>query len=268
MRNRTSGEFNCGSLPQFSPDGNRLAFQTECSGYAEVWICDRDGSNLTQITRLETFAGSPHWSPDGKFLAFDYRPGQNSEIYVVEVGGSHALPIARFADADNVFPTWSRDGQWIYFASNRGGKTFQVWKVAVRNGFALQSAPVQVTSNGGFATAESADGRFLFYSNASGPGIWKVPVDGGRESAVWPRPGPVNWSNWALAERGVYFFAPRDAAPPEIDFMDFKTKRISHVARLDKFGFYGFAISSDGKALIYPQSDRAEHDIFVVKNFR
>jgi Tol biopolymer transport system component/DNA-binding winged helix-turn-helix (wHTH) protein len=255
-------------LPQFSPDGNKIAFQTERSGYAEVWICDRDGSNPTQITRLETFAGSPHWSPDGKFLAFDYRPGQHSEIHVVEVGGSHAFPVARFADADNVFPTWSRDGQWIYFASNRGGKTFQVWKVAVRNGFALQSAPVQVTRNGGFATAESADGRFLFYSKASGPGIWKVPVDGGRESAVWPGPGPVNWSNWALAERGVYFFAPRDVAPPEIDFMDFKTKRISHVAPLNKFGFYGFAISSDGKALIYPQSDRTEHDIFVVKNFR
>jgi len=50
--------------------------------------------------------------------------------------------------------------------------------------------------------------------------------------------------------------------------MDFKTKRISHVARLDKFGFYGLALSPDGKDLIYPQSDRTEHDIFVVRNFR
>ena len=255
-------------LPQFSPDGNKIAFQTERSGYAEVWICDRDGSNPTQVTRLETFAGSPHWSPNGRFLAFDYRPGQHSEIQVVEVDGGQPHPVAQFADADNVFPTWSRDGHWIYFASNRGGKTFQVWKVAVRDGFSLQSAPVQVTRNGGFATAESADGRFLFYTRASEPGIWTVPVDRGRESAVWPGPGPVNWSNWALAERGFYFFAPRDDAPPEIDFMDFKTKRISHVARLDKFGFYGLALSPDGKDLIYPQSDRTEHDIFVVRNFR
>ena len=77
----------------------------------------------------------------------------------------------------------------------------------------------------------------------------------------------VNWSNWALAENGVYFFAPKGDSPPEIDFMDFKTKRTSHVARLNKFGFYGFALSPDGKALIYPQSDRTEHDIFVVRNF-
>lgn len=255
-------------LPQFSPDGRKIAFQTERSGYAEVWICDSDGSNPTQVTRLETFAGSPHWSADGRFVAFDYRPGQHSEIHVIEPGGSRPHAVAQFADADNVFPTWSRDGHWIYFASNRGGKTFQIWKVAVRDGFALPSPPVQVTRNGGFATAESSDQRFLFYSKASEPGIWKVPVEGGRESAVWPGPGPVNWSNWALAERGVYFFAPREAAPPEIDYPDFKTKSISHVARLDKFGFYGFALSPDGKFLIYPQSDRAEHDIFVMSNFR
>jgi Tol biopolymer transport system component len=219
-RNRTSGELNCGvrltreAQPRFwflqaklitfcrsFSRRHKIAFQTERSGYAEVWICDRDGSNPTQVTRLETFAGGPHWSPNSRFLAVDYRPGQHSEIHVVEVGGGQPHPVAQFADADNVFPTWSRDGHWIYFASNRGGKTFQVWKVAVRDGLSLQSAPVQVTRNGGFATAESADGRFLFYTKASEPGIWKVPVDRGRESAVWPGPGPVNWSNWALAER-------------------------------------------------------------------
>jgi hypothetical protein len=79
---------------------------------------------------------------------------------------------------------------------------------------------------------------------------------------------PPKHSPLEFARRGFYFFAPRDDAPPEIDFMDFKTKRISHVPRLDKFGFYGFALSPDGKDLIYPQSDRTEHDIFVVRNFR
>ena len=105
-------------FPQFSPDGSKIAFQTERSGYAEVWICDRDDSNPTQVTRLETFAGSPHWSPDGRFLAFDYRAGQHSEIHVVEADGSRPHAVAQFAEADNVSPSWSRDGHWITGPTN------------------------------------------------------------------------------------------------------------------------------------------------------
>jgi len=57
-------------------------------------------------------------------------------------------------------------------------------------------------------------------------------------------------------------------APPEIEFLDFRTKKISRVARLEKPSFFGLTVSPDGKSLVYSQSDRNEHDILVVKNFQ
>ena len=256
-------------FPQFSPNGRKIAFQSERSGYAEIWICDRDGSNPTQVTTLERFAGSPHWSPDGHYLAFDYRPVQHSEIHVVEVGGSRPHVVAQFAEADNVVPSWSSDGNWIYFASNRGGKTFQIWKVGVREGVAASEPPIQVTQSGGIASAESEDGRLLFYSKLSEPGIWTVALDSGKESLLWPGPALVNWSNWALGKGGIYFLTPTGSdTPPEIAFLDLKTKRVSRIAKLEKFGFFGFALSPDGKVLLYPQTDRNDHHIFVMNNFR
>jgi Tol biopolymer transport system component/DNA-binding winged helix-turn-helix (wHTH) protein len=256
-------------FPQFSPDGQKLAFQSERSGYAEVWMCDRDGSNPVQVTTLEKFAGSPHWSPDGRYLAFDYRPAQHSEIHVVEVGASRPHVVAQFAGADNVVPSWSRDGKWVYFASNRGGKTFQIWKVAVKGGVALPQPPIQVTKNGGLASAESEDGRLLFYSKLSEPGIWTVALDSGQETLLWPGPGPVNWSNWALGKGGIYFLAPAgNEMPPEIAFLDLETRHVLRIAKLQKYGFFGFALSPDGKALVYPQTDRNEHHIFVMGSFR
>lgn len=42
-------------------------------------------------------------------------------------------------------PSWSRDGHWLYFASNRSGDD-QVWRVPATGGEA-----VQVTKQGGFA---------------------------------------------------------------------------------------------------------------------
>ncbi|MBV9303091.1 MAG: PD40 domain-containing protein [Acidobacteriaceae bacterium] len=255
-------------LPQFSPDGRKIAFQSLRSGYSEIWICDAGGSNLVQVTQLEGYAGSPHWSPDHRFLAFDHRPREHSEIYIVEVSTGRSHAVATFPDADNVVPSWSRDGKWIYFASKHGGKAYQIWKVPIKSETATH-VPIQVTKYGGFAAAESMDAQQLFYSKFFEPGISAVARDGGREAAVWHGPGPDYWSNWVITKDGVYFFAPEgEGLPPVIEFLDFKAKRVSRLAKLDKPSFYGLTVSPDGSALVYSQMDRNEHQIFIVQNFR
>jgi hypothetical protein len=64
---------------------------------------------------------------------------------IVEVGAGAPRRLAGFSDSDSVVPTWSRDGQWVYFASNRGGHIFHLWKVPVGGG-----SLIQVTSRSGF----------------------------------------------------------------------------------------------------------------------
>ena len=70
-------------VPQFSSDGRKIAFQSGRSGYQEIWICNADGSDLTQATDLQRFAGSPRWSPEGRYIAFDFRRHQHSEIDIL-----------------------------------------------------------------------------------------------------------------------------------------------------------------------------------------
>jgi Tol biopolymer transport system component/DNA-binding winged helix-turn-helix (wHTH) protein len=250
-------------LPQFSPDGRKIAFQTDRSGYPEIWICDADGSNAVKVTGLERFAGSPRWSPDGHFLAFDYRQSQHSEIYVVDVHGSSPQRVTTFPGADNVIPSWSRDGRWIYFASNQGKKSFQLWRVPANGG-----VPLQVTKDGGFAAFESFDGRFVFYTKRSQRGIWKVPRDGGPETAVLQEPGPDLWSNWAVTARGIYFVDSGKGPHPTVQFLDFATSEIHTISNLEMPAFFGFDVSPDGATIIYSQEDRNEHDIMLLKNFR
>lgn len=254
--------------PQFSPDGTKIAFQTERSGKAEVWVCAANGSAPTQLTGLPGYVGTPRWSPDGRYLAFDYRPRDHSEIDVVDAAGAHPHRIAAFDDADTVIPSWSHDGRWIYFASNHDGRVFQIWKVPLQDGASAVGLPVQVTRNGGIAAFESEDGTQVFFSKLTDPGIWTVPVAGGPETALWHSPGPDYWSNWALSKNGIYFFLPNGAKPPDIQFWDFKTMKAFRIATLGKPSFFGLTVSPDGKSLVYSQWDRNEHDILVVDNFR
>jgi len=115
---------------------------------------------------------------------------------------------------ENNVPSWSKDGRWIYFHSNRTG---QVWKVPAQGGQAAQ-----VTKQGGFAAFESTDGKFLYYVKAWAGPIWRMPVEGGEETRILDR--DIAWGHWRVLEKGICFL-DTGATPPEIEFFDFATQR-------------------------------------------
>jgi TolB protein len=59
-----------GIAPVWSPDGKKIAFSGQDGSYAEIFACNADGSNLTQLTQLKKISSSPAFSPDGQFLTF------------------------------------------------------------------------------------------------------------------------------------------------------------------------------------------------------
>jgi Tol biopolymer transport system component/DNA-binding winged helix-turn-helix (wHTH) protein len=253
--------------PQFSPDGKRFVYETNGLGYSELWTCDSDGSNCGQLTSLRGTAGAARWSPDGRYIAFEFRPKDHSEIYLLEVGGGAPRLLPTLPGSDNGGPSWSRDGKWLYFYSDRGGEPFQLWKIPVNGG-----SPVQITKNGGVFGAESADGQSLYYAKLGTPGIWRMPLGGGEEERVLDRAGAGEWFNWALARNGIYFRYAKKSKDHDyiglLNFFDFATKKITTVATLDQAGGVGIGLSADGKSVLYDGKGDAESSIMLVKNFR
>jgi serine/threonine protein kinase len=249
--------------PDFSPDGKRIAFESDRSGYAEIWTCDSNGANCGQLTFLRSTAGTPRWSPDGHHIVFEFHPGVHTEIYVVEVGSGVPRLIPTVSDADNLAPNWSRDGQWIYFASN-GGHGFQLWKVPSQGG-----SPIQVTRNGGVYGIESADRRFLYYAKLEVPGIWKMPLSGGEESRVLDESGGWGWASWALGRNGIYFLSPH-AQPKEraIKYFELASGKKTTILALDKPVGWGVTVSPDETSLIYVQNELNQASLILMKNFQ
>lgn len=177
-------------LPHFSSDGKKIAFESSQSGYPEIWTANADGSNPEQLTFLRGESGTPRWSYDGHSVAFDYRPAERSEIYIADYSGGQPRLFPTNPGANNIVPSWSRDGHWIYFASSRGNEPIQIWKAHYPAG-----GTIQLTRNGGTFPVEGADG-FVYYSKSlNSDEIWKIAADGGPASLVLKVPA-LNMLLW------------------------------------------------------------------------
>ncbi len=249
--------------PSFSPDGKRIAFESDRLGFMDIWICSSNGISCMQVTSLRGTAGTARWSPDGKTLAFEYHPGERAEIYTVDVAGGGPRLLPTIAGADNLAPSWSRDGRWLYFSSKRGGEPFQLWKIPAQGG-----TPVQITKNGGISGVESEDRRYLYFSKYEAPGIWRMPLSGGSEEQILREPDGPNWFNWALARNGIYFLNDDSEPKSAIDYYDLASRQIRHVYSLEKPWGWGLAVAPDNQSLLFVQVEFEQANIVVVKNFR
>ena len=127
--------------PNLTPDGRRVVFLSDRSGEAEFWVGDPDGSNAFQLTSMAIIPGYPKWSPDRTMIAFHGDPDGRPDVLVVPARGGQPRNITK-GTSGAAYPSFSRDGQWIYFASGIERGESRIWKMAATGG-----APVQVTNN-------------------------------------------------------------------------------------------------------------------------
>ena len=259
------------AAPQFSPDGQRVAFASSRSGSWEIWTSTLEGANAVQLTNFgNRQTGSPHWSPDGKQIAFDARPERHSDIYVIDAAGGKPRRLTDSGSNDSVVPNWSRDGRWIYYASNAGGN-WDLWKTAVDG----SRPPAQVTKQGGFAPFESGDGKTLYYAKWNESGIYSMPVNGGPETLVTGELLRTLWRYWSLSEKGIYLLRPGRKANsndiiPVLSFFNFERRKIVDLRSLEggPSPGPGMTVSPDGKLLLITQPDEGGSEIMIVENFR
>ena len=161
-------------LPEWSPDGTRIAFVR--GGYAEatdddpspahanrnVWVANSDGSGLRQVTDGR-WHGSAAWSPDGQRLVTD------SDSSVVEVGvdssDRRVLLEGEYGD-----PSWSPDGEALVLADGHGLGLAEQGRPPV--------APLD-TPGSSFSPEWSPDGEWIAFTDGENEAdVWVVRPDG------------------------------------------------------------------------------------------
>jgi imidazolonepropionase-like amidohydrolase/Tol biopolymer transport system component len=121
--------------PRFSPDGKEIAFTSDRGGGDNIWVMDRNGSNLRPVTHEKyRLLNQPAWSPDGAFIvARKHFTGTRSlgagEMWLYHRSGDTdgvQMTKARTKEKDSNEPAFSPDGRYLYFSDDTTpGEAFQ-----------------------------------------------------------------------------------------------------------------------------------------------
>jgi len=239
-------------MPQFSPDGTKVVFESDRSGKDEIWVCLSSGSNCMQLTTHGSHAGGPRWSPDGSRIAFDVLAAGGSEIHIINSGGGNTKRLT-----EGVLAHWSRDGKWIYFAAENG----QIGRIPASGG-----EPQFVAA--GKVGEESSDGKWLYYTGhyRDTTFLRRTPVSGGPPVEVLSSVGGLNF---AVVNDGIWYLTPWSKQGSLLKFYDFASKSSRTVYRTAGPYFAGLTVSPDGRRILYTQFDRPfNQDLMLVEGFR
>lgn len=159
--------------PTVAPDG-LIALTIEKNKVLFIATVRMDGSGFELVEQ----GNQASFSPEGKRLAFIRDVNESSQLFVSTRNGSGVTQLT-FGKAAVYWPTWSPDGQWIAFATNRGteymgddAQKYQIW--AVRPDGSGLTQLTTGTTDCGFPNW-GVDGFIYFNANQAGNyDIWRL----------------------------------------------------------------------------------------------
>ena len=208
-----------------SPDGNDvLISRTESNGQIATWLYDLARGSESRFLPSEMQAGVPPvWFPDGRRVLVVMTGSAGLGLYQVGAndGGQAELVLPIAAGASIVLSTFSRDGRFLVYTSNDPRTQADIWYLPWADkpdwGKAVKFLATDVIEGQGQL---SPDGKWIAYTSfetgtreiyirafPTGPGVWKVSVDGGTEPRWSPDGKQLYYLRPVTVERSILLAA-------------------------------------------------------------
>jgi TolB protein len=184
-------------LPVWSPDGTRIAFMSNRDGNPEIYVMNRDGSNVRRLTNHPGNDATPTWSPAGNQVAFTSDRAGTPQIYVVDADGlgqpRRITTTESYADR----ATWAPApyNEIAYAAKSGPGFDIHVYDLAaggtprsITNGEGTNESPAYSANGRHIAFTSTRSGKVEIYTiGRDGVGLQQITKAGNNYHPNWSR---------------------------------------------------------------------------------
>jgi hypothetical protein len=174
-RNLTRSPKSRERYPSWSPDGKRVAFNSDRDGTFNLYVMDSDGSNWRQLTHEKrgVEAGMQSWTADGKWIYFGLFGKGEPRMCRIAPDGSHFQEIGKGID-----PAVSPDGKTVVFA--RQHKDGHYLYAMDADGTNERRLTTKGNAFAGVHAAWSPDGKWIVYADQVGGALelFRMDADG------------------------------------------------------------------------------------------
>jgi len=245
----------------YSPSGTRIAFVSTRTGHPEIFVGDRDGGAIRQVTSLR--GPNPEflqWSPDERYLAFDLMDGSRSAVHLTDVASGETRAATR-SNTDEILHSWSRDGRSLYLRTLVRGE----WR-SVRA--SLETGELEeVLPHCTYMVAEEPGGGSLVFVRAGSRAVWRVSLGTREEVKVVEIDAGIMECYWKMLDAGLFFYR-RTEEGPVLALHDLATGGSRIVCPLPQGRPGLLDVAPDGRSLLYDRVELAETDLVCVEPFQ
>ncbi len=232
--------------PHYSSAQNKLLFQSDRTGVAEIWMSDLSGDLPEQLTHFNRPVYFPSWSPDGKKVAFISAANHINQVFIMDIKSKQSYQLTT-DNTEHLGISWAIDGKSIYTKSLYNG--WEIWS------YPLNKASKGVRVLNETVAAKEIEGGVIYFDDIEAS-LYKKTLPDGKASLLISGLYYEDWANWDISSKGIYYVRRKDENDA-IEYFDFKSNSTTHILNIAKDRIYYSA------SLDYIES---KHQLLLVTN--
>jgi Tol biopolymer transport system component len=128
--------------PCLLPDGRHALFSALKEGVADIYLLDLENGSYQNLTQDSFYDTDPQISPDGKLVVYTRRISGHDKLYAFPLDSPGHKTQLTFGPHDDMAPSFSADGNRLFYSSNEDDEIFNVRSLDLRTGAIAQYTDV------------------------------------------------------------------------------------------------------------------------------